>query len=82
MCPSVWKFSSYFSVIDFSFNSIMVKAHILHDFYSFKFLEVYFTAQDIFCGPGYILSMLNVYSAIVCSAIVGVSILCQLHHVD
>lgn len=39
--------SSYLSVIDFQFDSIVVEKHTLYDFNSFKFVEVCFTAQSM-----------------------------------
>lgn len=46
--PSIQRFFSYLSVIDFSFNSIRMRTHILYDFNYFKFwrfilcLRIYF----------------------------------------
>ena len=44
---NIWGFSRYFSIVDFSFNSIMIRKITLYDFNYFKFLKVCFMAQNI-----------------------------------
>lgn len=51
VCGLVCQYLEIFllSVFNFYFDSIVVRAHIPYDFYSFHFLEVCFITQDIFC---------------------------------
>ena len=44
---NIWGFSRYFSLVDFSFNSIMIRKFTLYDFNYFKVLPVCFMAQTI-----------------------------------
>lgn len=62
-------FPDYLSVIDFRFNSVLVREHTLRDFSPFKFIEIWFMAHSI---------LANVLCALknnLCFAVVGWNVL-------
>lgn len=46
-------FSSYFSIIDSKFSSLMVEEQTLHDLYIFKYVQVCFMSKNVFYSCEY-----------------------------